>query len=97
MYHKGIAVALAAICLVALGSQRASALGPMGAIRAPAEAQIPRVYVTFWAQPFPYGYTGWGPCIRYERFDTEWGPRFRRVSICGSSYGRHYRVLHARG
>jgi hypothetical protein len=88
MSQNWIAFGLAGLCLVVLGSQDASALGPVGAFRAPAEVQTPRVNVSFWAEPFPHGYRGWGPCIRYERFETELGPVFRRISVCG--YSRHH-------
>ncbi|SHJ85341.1 hypothetical protein SAMN05444159_1690 [Bradyrhizobium lablabi] len=44
--------------------------------------------VSFWGRPFPYGYTGWGPCVRYERLETERGIIFRRVWICSPSEAR---------
>ena len=44
--------------------------------------------VSFWGRPFPYGYTGWGPCVRYERLDTEQGIIFRRRWICSPSEAR---------
>jgi hypothetical protein len=38
---------------------------------------------SFFGRPYPYGYTGWGPCIRYVEVDTPHGPRLRRVRACG--------------
>jgi len=38
---------------------------------------------SFFGRPYPYGYTGWGPCIRYIEVDTPYGPRLRRVRSCG--------------
>ena len=38
---------------------------------------------SFFGRPYPYGYTGWGPCIRYIEVDTAYGPRLRRVRSCG--------------
>jgi hypothetical protein len=38
---------------------------------------------SFFGRPYPYGYTGWGPCVRYIEVDTPNGPRLRRVRSCG--------------
>ena len=38
---------------------------------------------SFFGRPYPYGYTGWGPCIRYVEVETPYGPRLRRVRACG--------------
>ena len=38
---------------------------------------------SFFGRPYPYGYTGWGPCIRYIQVETADGPRLRRVRACG--------------
>jgi hypothetical protein len=38
--------------------------------------------VSFFARPFPFGYTGWGPCVRYVEVQTRWGLRLRRVRVC---------------
>ena len=37
---------------------------------------------SFFARPFPYGYTGWGPCFRYVEVQTRWGLRLRRIRVC---------------
>jgi hypothetical protein len=41
--------------------------------------------ISFWGRPYPYGYAGWGPCVRYERIETERGIMSRRVWICSRS------------
>ena len=38
--------------------------------------------VSFFARPFPHGYTGWGRCIRYVEVQTRWGWRLRRINVC---------------
>jgi len=38
--------------------------------------------VSFWGEPFPYGYRGWGPCIRYVPVETPYGIKWRRVRVC---------------
>jgi hypothetical protein len=40
------------------------------------------VDVSFFGRPYPYGYTGWGPCVRYVEVETRWGLRLRRVRVC---------------
>src|ERR1700682_3019959 len=98
MSHKLKSTLFATLGLsLLIGSAPAWALGPISPLGLPTEAQVPRVNVSFWAKPFPFGYTGWGHCIRYERIDTEWGPRFRRISLCGGIYYSRHRVLRVRG
>jgi hypothetical protein len=60
----------------------ASAFGPVNAIGPSVDAQRDLLDVSFWGRPYPYGYTGWGPCIRYVPIDTPWGLRLRRVRVC---------------
>lgn len=38
--------------------------------------------VSFFARPFPHGYTPWGRCIRYVEVQTRWGWRWRRINVC---------------
>lgn len=38
--------------------------------------------VSFFGRPYPYGYSGWGPCIRYVEVQTRHGVRVRRVRVC---------------
>jgi hypothetical protein len=38
--------------------------------------------ISFFGRPYPFGYTGWGPCVRYVHVETSRGPRLRRVWVC---------------
>lgn len=38
--------------------------------------------VSFFGRPYPYGYTGWGPCLRYVEVQTRRGLRVRRLWVC---------------
>lgn len=38
--------------------------------------------VSFFARPYPHGYTPWGRCIRYVDVQTRWGWRLRRINVC---------------
>jgi hypothetical protein len=60
----------------------ASALGPVNSAGPSANAQRGLLDVSFFGRPYPYGYTGWGPCIRYVEVETRWGLRLRRVRVC---------------
>lgn len=39
-------------------------------------------HTSFFGRPFPYGYTGWGHCIRYVKVRTPSGVHWRRVWAC---------------
>jgi hypothetical protein len=69
-------------CVFGLGllasTTSASAFGPVAQIRPVDDAQR----VSFFGRPYPFGYTGWGRCIRYVEVDTPAGPRLRRVRVC---------------
>ncbi len=57
----------------------AFALGPV----VPSESVQSDVQrVSFFGRPYPYGYTGWGPCVRYVEVQTRHGVRLRRVWVC---------------
>lgn len=58
----------------------AFALGPVSV--APATVQSDIQDVSFFGRPYPYGYTGWGPCVRYVEVQTRHGVRLRRVRVC---------------
>jgi len=42
----------------------------------------PLVNISFWGRPYPYGYVGWGPCVRYVPVQTASGPKLRKVRVC---------------
>ncbi len=67
---------------LAVGATWAFALGPVNLVDAPEIAQQDLLAASFFGRPYPYGYTGWGPCIRYVEVETRWGPRLRRVRFC---------------
>jgi hypothetical protein len=52
-------------------------------ISTPSSIAEPMQLASFFGRPYPYGYTGWGPCIRYIEVETPYGPRLRRVRSCG--------------
>jgi hypothetical protein len=71
------------LCILAaglmMGSGPASALGlPVHPAQLTGETQL----VSFFGRPYPFGYTGWGHCVRYVRVETSRGPRLRRVWVC---------------
>jgi hypothetical protein len=62
-----------------IGSGSASALGlPVNPHQLMGETQP----VSFLGRPYPFGYSGWGRCVRYEHVETRHGPRLRRVRVC---------------
>jgi hypothetical protein len=61
------------------GASSALALGPV--VGPSASTQL-AIGASFFGRPYPYGYTGWGPCVRYVEVETQWGPRLRRVWVC---------------
>jgi hypothetical protein len=71
------------LCMVAaglmVGSGSASALNlPARPLQLTGETQP----VSFFGRPYPFGYTGWGHCVRYVHVETSQGPRLRRVWVC---------------
>jgi hypothetical protein len=73
----GILCILAAGLMVGSGS--ASALGlPVHPGQLRGETQL----VSFLGRPYPFGYAGWGRCVRYVPVETSRGPRLRRVWVC---------------
>ena len=73
-------------CSLAVGltgiASAAFALGPIGSQGPSQVMQQDLLEVSFFGRPYPYGYTGWGPCIRYVEVETRRGLRLRRVWIC---------------
>jgi hypothetical protein len=74
------------VCGLGLGlvmsASSALALGPVNSFGGSAGAQHDMLDVSFFGRPYPYGYTGWGRCIRYVEVETRWGVRLRRVRVC---------------
>jgi hypothetical protein len=64
-----------------LAANSAWAVGPVNSM-SPLAAVQPRLDASFFGRPYPYGYSGWGPCVRYLEVETRWGPRLRRVWVC---------------
>ncbi|MDE2470670.1 MAG: hypothetical protein KGL35_18485 [Bradyrhizobium sp.] len=60
----------------------ALAFGPVDSGRSVLNARSDLQDISFWGQPYPYGFTNWGPCIRYVEVETRWGWRLRRVWVC---------------
>jgi hypothetical protein len=81
MMHKVFLAATAAVVLfVSAGASHAFPIAPIDMVR-PANA----TKVTFWGQPFPYGYR-WSlarACMRYETIETSRGRVTQRVWVCG--------------
>jgi len=64
--------------LMSAGS--AFAFGPVAGPSASAQQDL--LEASFFGRPYPYGYTGWGPCVRYAEVQTRHGVRVRRVRAC---------------
>lgn len=67
---------------IAMSASAALAFGPGQLLDPAASVQQDLLRASFEGRPFPYGYTGWGPCIRYVTVETRWGPRVRRIRVC---------------
>jgi hypothetical protein len=81
MFHKFGILCVLGLGLVS-GISSASALGPVNFVGQSVNAQRDLLAASFWGRPYPYGYTGWGPCIRYVEVQTPRGVFLRRVWIC---------------
>jgi hypothetical protein len=67
MVQKLAAVLTVGISLLC-GAATASAFGIPGPAQSIGSA--PLQSVSFFGRPYPYGYTGWGPCVRYLPVET---------------------------
>jgi hypothetical protein len=65
---------------LAAGTSSALAMGPVNVAGAHAQQDV--LDASFFGRPYPYGYTGWGPCVRYVEVEGRYGPRLRRVWVC---------------
>lgn len=72
-----LSVLAAGLIMGSAGSALALGL-PANPLQQTSEAQP----VSFFGRPYPFGYTGWGRCVRYEHVETSLGPRLRRVWVC---------------
>jgi hypothetical protein len=59
------------------------AMGPVAGGSTYSDPATLAMPASFWGRPYPYGYTGWGPCVRYVPVQTAWGTSWQRVSLCG--------------
>lgn len=76
------AFTLALAVVAVMVSQPAAASMQSAVIKSLAPAHTAVERVSFWARPYPYGYSGWRGC-RYHRIkvETAHGWRWRRVCI----------------
>ena len=65
-----------------MGGGSALAFGPVNSLGQSASAERGLLEASFFGRPYPYGYTGWGRCIRYVEVQTRSGVRLRRVNVC---------------
>lgn len=82
MLRNWLASMLSLAVVVVVVSQPAAAglQSSVVTLLAPPHTAVERV--SFWARPYPYGYSGWRGC-RYHRvkIETPYGRRWRRVCI----------------
>jgi hypothetical protein len=81
MVQKFGIVCVLGLMMVCSGGS-AQAFGPVNSIGPSSDARKDLLDVSFWGRPYPYGFTDWGPCIRYVEVETRWGLRLRRVRVC---------------
>ena len=67
---------------LAAGASSALAMGPVNVVDPRGNAQQDVLDASFFGRPYPYGYTGWGPCVRYVEVEGRYGPRLLRVWVC---------------
>ena len=65
-----------------VSTNAAFAFGPVNSVQSNIGVQRDLVEASFFGRPYPYGFTSWGPCIRYVEVETRWGLRLRRVNVC---------------
>lgn len=74
------------LCVFAVGLMAsvssALAFGPVNSLQLSDGIKNDVLDVSFFARPYPFGFTGWGHCVRYVAVETRWGPRLRRVWVC---------------
>jgi hypothetical protein len=65
-----------------VSASTAFAFGPVNSVQSSAGVQRDLLQASFFGRPYPYGFTNWGPCVRYVEVETRWGLRLRRVNVC---------------
>jgi hypothetical protein len=81
----------AALGIMLLPAQAdAAMMSSAKAIVAPASSNV--VTASFWARPYPYGYSGWRRCRNGVRVETPYGWRCQSVG-----YGSKDVILRSRG
>jgi hypothetical protein len=74
------------LCVFALGlmvsAGSALALGPVNSLQSSDDTKLDLLDASFLGRPYPFGFAGWGHCIRYVEVETRWGLRLRRVRVC---------------
>ena len=90
MIHKNLrAVTIGA--LMTVGCLGAASAMPMAPATTVALNGPPVISVSFWGQPFPYGYSYYrGQCYSYVPVETPTGQVWKRVFICTETNGRGY-------
>lgn len=70
------------VCALGLLMSGGSAFA-LGLVASPStSAQQDLLEASFFGRPYPYGYTGWGRCVRYVEVQARRGIRVHRVWVC---------------
>jgi hypothetical protein len=85
MVRRLLSVLVLVVSSIWIGSA-AFAFGLPSAMQFGAPPSPDIVNTSFWARPYPYGYTGWGPCVRWVEVQTPRGLAYRRINICRSAH-----------
>ena len=67
---------------LSFGVDSAVALGPVYLAPSLNSQYSSVIEASFFGRPYPYGYSGWGRCMRYVPVETPMGLRLRRVRVC---------------
>ena len=91
MVHQSLRAVIAG-ALIAIGSLGAAYAAPIAPTAMRAPSSPPVKLVSFWGQPFPYGYRYFhGQCYAEVPVETPTGIVWRRVWVCETDhYGYGY-------
>src|SRR5580704_14024302 len=81
MYRKAVCAFAAALALGATGGS-ASAAGPSNGLAAGHVIAPAIERVSYWGEPYPYGYRWRLGCLRHVAEETPWGRRWHLVWVC---------------